>query len=187
VRHLRPRPVPRLHRPNVGLVAGQDPPPLLHARPVRPANVSSNTQLTCRSVIVFSALRISAIDDYYHSSNATYAGIPATIYALVEANSSVITTTTPLLKAFVLQFTWINTHRSTPAKPFVVLSVAGRGARSPAASAAAVNATAAAAAAPATTAEQPAFGSRRGSLLSEHEKPTAASSSGGEARPGTGE
>jgi len=117
-------------------------------------------------VIVFSALRITSLSDYYHSQNPTYAGIPAAIYALAEANSSVITTTTPLLKAFVLQFTWMNTMPPAPAKPHVVQSGV-------------------ASAPPAS--HEPALGSRHGSNLSEHEKPTAASSSGGEARPGTGE
>ena len=92
--------------------------------------------------------------------------MPAAIYALAESNASLITTTTPLLKAFVLQFTWMPTRPTAP-KPLVVLSVAGRASRMPAAA--------------------PELGSRRGSNLSEHEKPTAASSSGGEARPGTGE
>ena len=118
------------------------------------------------SVIVFSAIRITALPAYYHSDNATYAGIPAAIYAVAESNSSLITTTTPLLKTFVLQFTWMNTRPATPPKPLVILSIAGRQSRMPN--------------------EPTTLGSRRPSNLSEQEKPTA-SSSGGEARPGTGE
>jgi hypothetical protein len=117
------------------------------------------------SVIVFSAIRLTTLPAYYHSDNPTYAGIPAAIYALAESNTSLITTTTPLLKAFVLQFTWMNTRPTPPPKPLVVLSIAGRQSRMP---------------------NEPTLGSRHGSNLSEQEKPTA-SSSGGEARPGTGE
>jgi hypothetical protein len=117
------------------------------------------------SVVVFSALRITTLPAYYHSDNATYAGVPAAIYALCESNASVITTTTPLIKSFVLQFTWMPARPAPPPKPLVTLNVAGRQSQMP---------------------REPTLGSRRGSNLSEHEKPTAASSSGGEARPGTG-
>jgi hypothetical protein len=104
--------------------------------------------------------------------------VPAAIWALAESNSSLITTTTPLLKSFVLQFTWTSAQPVAAPKPLVVLSRIGRQSdrsnrnnrsnRS-------------------NPPREPTLGSRRGSNLSEHEKPTAASSSGGEARPGTGE
>jgi hypothetical protein len=66
-----------------------------------------------------------------------------------------------MLKAFILKFTY-NTTPAVPSKPLIILSIAEKQ-------------------------NQETLGSRRGSNLSEHEKPTAASSSGGEARPGTGD
>jgi hypothetical protein len=115
------------------------------------------------SVIVFAALRITYLSKYFRSTNPTYSGIPTAIYALAEANASAITATTPLLKAFILKFTYDTTAPVIP-KPPAVLSTA------------------------ANHIQENTLGSRTGSNLSEHEKPTtAASSSGGGARPGTGD
>ena len=110
-------------------------------------------------VIVFAALRIAYLPEYFHSTSPTFSGITAAIYALAEANASVITTTTPLLKAFILKFK----YHGTTNKPLLTFSISGR------------------------NNQEITLGSRRGSNVSEHEKPTAASSSGGEARPGTGD
>lgn len=108
------------------------------------------------SVIVFTALRITYLSDYIHSTSPTLSGIATAIYALAEANASVITATTPLIKSFILRFKYSDI---TPIdnKPLLTFSIAGR------------------------NYEEKRLGSREMSNVSEHEKPTYASSSGEEA------
>lgn len=62
-------------------------------------------QLTpLNSVVIFAGLRLSSLHSYYSSSDPTHAGTLANIYLLAEMNASLITATTPLLKAFILEF-----------------------------------------------------------------------------------
>jgi hypothetical protein len=114
------------------------------------------------SVIIFTTLRIVYLPEYFHSLNPTYSGIPAAIYALTAANSSVITATTPVLRSFILKFTYQARPAVAP-KPLFTYSLVRR------------------------PNQEKTLGSRKGSNLSEYETPTAASSSGGEARPGSGD
>src|ERR1043166_1210884 len=103
------------------------------------------------SVIVFAALRISYLSDYFYSTSATLSGITTAIYALAEANASVITTTTPLLKSFILRFKYSDIA-PIDNKPLLTFSIAGRNDKG-------------------TPLE-----SRETSNFSEHEKPTYGSS-----------
>jgi len=108
------------------------------------------------TVIVFAALRISSLSDYFHSTNPTLSGITTAIYALAEANASVVTTTTPFLKSFILKFKYSDIA-PIDNKPLVTFSIAGRNDQ-----------------------EKPQE-SRETSNVSEHEKPTYGSSLGEEA------
>jgi hypothetical protein len=108
------------------------------------------------SVIVFAALRISYLSDYFHSTNPTLSGITTAIYALAEANASVITTTTPLLKSFILRFKYSDIAVINN-KPLLTFSVAG------------------------TNDQEKSLESRETSNVLEHEKPTYGSSLGEEA------
>jgi hypothetical protein len=74
------------------------------------------TLLIKHSVVIFSALRIAHLPSYVNSSNPTFTGIPASIYALAALYCSVITTTTPLLKSFIIKFMIVG------AKPTVVIT-----------------------------------------------------------------
>jgi hypothetical protein len=77
------------------------------------------------SVIVFAALRISYLPDYLHSISPTLCGIPTAIYALAEANASVVTSTTPLLRSFILRFKYSDIAPIAN-KPLLTFSIAGR-------------------------------------------------------------
>ena len=112
--------------------------------------------MLCISVIVFAALRISCLSDYFHSTSPTLSGITTAIYALAEANASVITTTTPLLKSFVLRFTYSDIAPIVN-KPLLTINIAG------------------------TSNQEKPPESRETSNVSEHEKPTYGSSLGEEA------
>jgi hypothetical protein len=126
---------------------------------VPPPTAESNCANCKISVIVFTALRIAYLSEYFHSTNPTFSGVTTAIYALAVACASTVTTTTPLLKAFILKFKY---HGRAPADAKAVFgfSITGRNNR------------------------PKRLGNRRVSL-SEHEKPTASSSVGGEAQPGT--
>jgi hypothetical protein len=63
-------------------------------------------------VVIFAGFRIAHIRHYYTSTNPTYDGIPAMIFGLVEIYSSVITTTTPLLKGFIVRFMVVGKNRA---------------------------------------------------------------------------
>jgi hypothetical protein len=107
------------------------------------------------SIIVFAALRISYLSDYFHSTSPTLSGITTAIYALAEANSSVITTTTPLLKSFILGFKYSDIA-PIDNKPLLTFSIAG------------------------TNDQEKSLESRETPNASEHEKPTYGSSLGEE-------
>jgi hypothetical protein len=113
------------------------------------------------SILVFSALRIAYLPEYFHSSNPTYAGIPTAIFALAEVHASIVTATTPLLKSFVLKFRYYGADGPQGQKPLFIVSAYGE------------------------PSSDQAPGSRTGSNLTEHEKTTTASSLGGGGRPGS--
>ncbi|OCK89399.1 uncharacterized protein K441DRAFT_282203 [Cenococcum geophilum 1.58] len=55
-------------------------------------------------IIAFAVLRILRLPNYLSSTNPTLDGTSAAIWAQIELHYSLITTTTPLIKQFVLQF-----------------------------------------------------------------------------------
>ena len=58
----------------------------------------------CSSIIAFAVLRILHLPSYLSSTNPTLDGTSAAIWAQIELHYSLFTTTTPLIKQFVLQF-----------------------------------------------------------------------------------
>ena len=58
----------------------------------------------CSSIIAFAVLRILHLPSYLSSTNPTLHGTGAAIWAQIELHYSLFTTTTPLIKQFVLQF-----------------------------------------------------------------------------------
>jgi len=84
------------------------------------------------------------------------------MYALAEAHASIITTTTPLLKSFVLKFSYIGANGPQGPKPLFTSGGHGK------------------------SGSDEAPGSMAGSNLTEREKATATSSLGGEGRPRSG-
>jgi hypothetical protein len=79
--------------------------------------------LSINSVIAFSAVHISYLPSYLHSSDPTFSGVTAGMFLLVEANAGVVTATTPLLKSFILKFTYL--HGTTPVatKPLFTVTI----------------------------------------------------------------
>jgi hypothetical protein len=67
-------------------------------------SLSGQFVLTLTRVVIFAAFHIANLQTYYSSDNPTYDGIPASMFGLAELYCSVITTTTPLLKGFILRF-----------------------------------------------------------------------------------
>ena len=79
-------------------------------------HLSSGRLPIYRSVIIFAALRLMSLPFYAHSPNPTFSGISAAAFGLAEVSASLITTTTPLAKSFLVEF------RVVGQKPTIIFS-----------------------------------------------------------------
>jgi len=66
-------------------------------------------------VILFAILRILHLPEYLHSADPTFTGIPAAIFAQAQLHASLVTCTTPLLKALILEFNTLGHNRASKA------------------------------------------------------------------------
>jgi hypothetical protein len=57
-----------------------------------------------------------------HSSDPTFTGVQAAIFAMVEASASITTATTPLLKSFILKFKIYDNTTPPPTRPLFTLT-----------------------------------------------------------------
>jgi hypothetical protein len=76
------------------------------------------------SVVIFAILRLTKLPHYLHSSDPTYNGITAAIYAQIALQASLVTCTTPLLKPFLVEF---NTFSGSLNRQAINSSLAYRG------------------------------------------------------------
>jgi len=77
-------------------------------------------------VVLFSAIRLSVLPSYFHSTDPTFTGVQAAVFAMVETSISVTTATTPLLKSFILKFKILHGTTPPPTRPLFTLTMTAR-------------------------------------------------------------